>query len=105
MGILLNAFLRIIPPFLSGILFITRRPPCGTWCCAVVLEKGTFHHRRSGRRTNRQTDRLYVVFPPKFRTRRRREFTTPLRRCLTTLFHATTRKTWRLILLDFHRRF
>ena len=61
--------------------------------------------RRTDRWTSRRTDRLYVVFPPKFRTRRRRETTTPLRRCLTTLFHATTRKMWRLILLNFHRRF
>jgi len=140
MGILLHAFLRIIPPFLSGISFHYATPAMRHLVSCGGLGKGdipssaqrtadqpanrpnvvqitgrqtdptwfrllTGNDRRTDRWTSRRTDRLYVVFPPKFRTRRRREFTTPLRRCLTTLFHATTRKMWRLILLDFHRRF
>ena len=62
----------------QAFLFITRRPPCGTWCHTVVLARGTSNHRR--------TDQPHAVLPPKFRTRRRRGTTTPLRRCLATFF-------------------
>merc|ERR1712126_750881 len=111
MGILLHAFLRIIPPFLSGISIHYATPALRHLVSCGGLGKGDIPSSAqrtadqpanrpnvvqiTGRQTDptwfrlltgngRRTDRLYVVFPPKFRTRRRREFTTPLRRCLTT---------------------
>ena len=50
----------------------------------MVLAKGTSNHR--------QTDQPHAVLPPKFRTRRRRGTTTPLRRCLTTFCPLPTEK-------------
>ena len=51
---------------------------------AVVLARRTFYHRR--------TYHIHAVLPPKFRTRRRRKATTPLRRCLTTFCPLPTKK-------------